>query len=138
MQISQEDTTKNFQKLYKAVESAADSIFIADKDGAIEYVNRAFEKTTGYKKKEALGKTPRIVKSGLQSLEHYKKLWSTILSGKPFRAIVVNRRKNGTLFWADHTITPIKNKRGRVTHFVGIWRDITRSEYHARLKHYLL
>lgn len=115
------------QKFFKAaVEQTADSVFITDRNGIIQYVNPAFEEMTGFKSEEALGHTPRIIKSGLQSLKHYKKLWSTILSGKTFRTNVVNRRKDGKLFYADHTITPIKDKSGKVTHFVGIWKDITK------------
>lgn len=113
------------QRFKSALDQTADSVFITDKEGIIEYVNPAFEKMTGFSAKEALGHTPRIIKSGLQDLKYYKKLWSTILSGKTFRTIVVNKRKDGKLFYADHTITPIKNNKGKVTHFVGIWKDIT-------------
>lgn len=116
------------EMFYTAVEQAGDAIFIAGKNGIIEYVNPAFEKLTGYKKSEAIGKTPRIVNSGHQPVSYYKKLWSTILSGAVFRATVVNKKKSGELFYADHTIAPIKNLKGEVTNFVAIWRDITKSK----------
>ncbi len=125
---------KELQMFYSAVEQTADSVFITNKDGVIEYVNPAFEKMTGFSKEEALGNTPRIIKSGLQSREHYKKLWSTILDGKNFRTVVVNRRKDGKLFYADHTITPIKDNKGNVTHFVGIWKDITKQTQFEKRK----
>lgn len=110
---------------FRAVETTADAVIITDKHGSIEYVNPAFETITGYKKREALGKTPRVIKSGKHDLAFYKRLWSTILSGKSWRATVVNRKKNGELFYTDHTITPVKNKKGEITNFVGIWKDIS-------------
>lgn len=119
------DTKKEIETLYSAIEQTDDTIFITNKDGIIEYINPAFSKLTGFSKREAIGKTPRIIKSGLQSEEHYKKLWSTILSGKTFRSVVVNKKKNKELFYADHTITPIKDSKGDVIRFVGIWKDIT-------------
>lgn len=119
---------KELEKFYSAVEQTADAVFFTDINGIIQYVNPAFEQLTGFSKKEVLGKTPRIIKSGLQSAKHYKKLWTTILSGKSFRNVVVNRKKNGELFYADHTITPIKNTDGSITHFVGIWKDITKQK----------
>ncbi len=116
------------EQFYVAVEQAGDAIFIGAKDGKIEYVNPAFEKLTGFSKEEAIGKTPRIVKSGLQPLSYYKKLWSTILSGNVFRSTVINRKKSGELFYADHTITPLKNREGEVVNFIAIWKDITASK----------
>lgn len=118
--------TKNeLKKFFTAVEQTADGIFITNPKGVIEYVNPSFEKMTGFTKKEALGKTPSIIKSGQQDDKIYKKLWSTILSGKTFRSVVINKKKNGELFYTDHTITPLKDDKGKITHFVGIWKDIT-------------
>lgn len=116
---------QDLRKFYSAVEQTADSVFMTDVHGNIEYVNPAFEKLTGYKEKEAIGQTPRIVKSGLRDKDYYNNLWKTILSGKTFRNQVINRKKNGEFFHADHTITPLKNKNGQIEHFVGIWKDIT-------------
>ncbi|OGD87395.1 hypothetical protein A2870_01465 [Candidatus Curtissbacteria bacterium RIFCSPHIGHO2_01_FULL_41_11] len=123
-----EETRIGLQKFYEAVEATADSVFITTKEGKIEYANRSFERVTGFRRQDVLGKTPRIIKSGLLSNKFYERLWSTILAGKTFRAKVINRRKNGKLFWADHTITPILNRQGKVVNFVGIWKDITISE----------
>lgn len=113
------------QKFYAAVEQTADAVFIVDSKGIIEYVNSAFEILTGYTKAEAINKTPRFIKSGVHDLKFYHTLWSTIMSGKPFRSIVVNKKKNGDLFYADHTITPIKDSDGKILRFVGIWKDVT-------------
>lgn len=111
--------------LSAAVEQTADNVLIANKDGIIEYVNPAFEQTTGYTREEALGKTPRILNSGKHKPPFYKNLWDTILSGKVFRGEIINKRKDGGLYYADHTITPIKNADGKITHFVSLWKDIT-------------
>ncbi|MBI5149797.1 MAG: diguanylate cyclase [Candidatus Omnitrophica bacterium] len=121
--------------LSTAVEETADNVLIADRDGVILYINPAFERTTGYSKEEVLGKTPRLLKSGKHKASFYKDLWGTILSGKVFRGVLVNKRKNGELFHADHTITPIKDADGKITHFVSVWKDITeRMHYREQLE----
>ncbi len=121
--------------LTAAITQTADHILITDKEGIIQYVNPAFEKTTGFLKQEVFGKTPSILKSGLHGEEYYKALWSTILSGEVFRATTINKKKDGFLYYADQTITPIKNENNQITHFVSVWKDITeRIEYEEKLK----
>lgn len=111
--------------LSQAVEQTADSIVITDPQGVIEYVNPAFEAITGYRREEAVGKTPRILKSGLQDPEFYSRLWDQILHGETYRGTVVNRKKSGELYWIEQTITPIKDSAGTITHFVSVLKDIT-------------
>src|SRR3989338_4988406 len=126
--MNKKDSKQNRFKpkyLSAAVEQTADDIVITDKDGIIEYVNPSFETTTGYAKEEVLGKTPRVLKSGHHKADFYRTLWETILSGKPFKHVLTNKKKNGELFYADQTITPLKNTRGEITHFVSVWKDIT-------------
>jgi sigma-B regulation protein RsbU (phosphoserine phosphatase) len=113
--------------LSRAVEQTADSVLITDQAGRIAYVNSGFELTTGYTSAEAVGKTPRILKSGLHDADFYTKLWKTILAGKPYRGTLRNRKKNGELYWAEQTITPIINDAGKMTHFVSVLKDITES-----------
>ena len=114
------------QRLSNAVEQAADSVFITDRAGVIEYVNPAFEATTGYSSAEAVGRTPKLLKSGLQSPAYYANLWATIASGEPFKGTVINRKKSGENFHAEQTITPIHdNSTGEITHFVSVMRDMT-------------
>jgi PAS domain S-box-containing protein len=114
------------QRLSNAVEQAADSVFITDCNGVIEYVNPAFEATTGYSRSEAVGQTPKLLKSGLQSPEYYATLWSTIARGEPFKGTVVNRKKSGEHFYAEQTITPMTDRSsGKITHFVSVMRDMT-------------
>ncbi|HAH23941.1 MAG TPA: hypothetical protein DCL77_09330 [Prolixibacteraceae bacterium] len=113
-------------KLSRAVEQTIDTIVITDRDGTIEYVNKAFEVITGYSYEEAMGKTPRILKSGIKGQEYYEDMWKTILSGTIFRAEVVNKKKNGELFYEQKNISPIFDKNGNITHFVGTGVDISK------------
>jgi sigma-B regulation protein RsbU (phosphoserine phosphatase) len=127
-----------FGRLSSAVEQTADSIIITDTRGVIEYVNPAFEQTTGYPASEVLGKTPSVLKSGHHDERFYRELWEQILSGKPFRGTIINRRKSGELYWAEQTITPIKNDQKQITHFVSVLKDISElrkqqeQEFHLR------
>jgi len=111
--------------LARAVEQTADSVVITDRQGTIEYVNPAFEATTGYGPEEAIGKTPRILKSNLHKKEFYSRLWNQILEGGTFRGTLVNRKKSGELYWTEQTITPIKDSADAITHFVSVLKDIT-------------
>jgi len=113
------------RKLSSVVEQTADTVMITDKAGKIEYVNPAFVKTTGYSKEEALGRTSSILKSGRHSPLFYRDLWKTILSGKPFQATIINKKKNGELFYSEKTITPLLDDDGAITHFVSTDKDIT-------------
>jgi diguanylate cyclase (GGDEF)-like protein/PAS domain S-box-containing protein len=116
---------EDMKKLSLAVEHSSDWVLITDKGGAIEYANRAVEEMSGYKKEEILGKTPRIFKSGKHSEQFYKELWTVLLSGDTFRAIISNRKKEGGLFELFHTITPLKDDKGAVTHFISTAKDLT-------------
>ncbi len=111
--------------LTNAVEQTADSIIITDKNGSIEYVNPAFERTTGYTLEEIRGQTPRVLKSGVHDNAFYKKLWTTIESGQVFRETMTNRKKSGEIFYALQTITPLRGSTGNITHFVTVIKDVT-------------
>ncbi len=113
------------RKLSSAIEQTADAIVITNPDGLIEYVNPAYEETTGYRRDEAVGQKPGIVKSGLLSEAFYKNLWQTILRGEVFRGLFINRRKNGELYYEQKTITPLKNAQGQITYFVSTGKDIS-------------
>jgi PAS domain S-box-containing protein len=109
-----------------ALETAANAIVITDYNGAIEWVNPAFSALTGYAIDEALGQNPRdLVKSGMHKDDFYQELWSTILQGNVWRGEMTNRRKNGSLYTEDQTITPLINAYGQITHFIAIKQDIT-------------
>jgi PAS domain S-box-containing protein len=108
-----------------ALESAANAIMITDPNGKIIWVNPAFAQTTGYSFEEAVGKSPRLLKSGKQDPAFYDEMWKSILSGKVWHNTIINRCKDGSLSHEDLTITPIRNKVGKITNFVGIKQDIT-------------
>ena len=120
-------TNERIELLSRAVEQTADSVLITDQAGRIEYVNRAFERTTGYLRQQVVGQTPRILNSGYHDAEFYNRLWTTILAGRTFRATMRNRKKNGELYWAEQTIGAITNDAGNVAHFVSVLKDITES-----------
>jgi PAS domain S-box-containing protein len=117
-----EDTVR---KLWQAIEQSADLVLITDRAGVIEYVNPAFEALTGYSREEAIGQTPRLLKSGQQSPELYRELWATIMSGNVFRGILANRKKSGEIFYAEKSITPVRDSDGKIAHFISNDRDIT-------------
>ncbi|MBK8475628.1 MAG: PAS domain S-box protein [Opitutaceae bacterium] len=122
-------------KLSGVVEQTADSVVITDAAGGIEYVNPAFTVLTGYTPEDVAGQTPRLLKSGQHSEEFYQDLWDTILAGQIFHAVLVNRKKDGELYYADTTITPIRDGAGAITHFVSTEQDITsHRELEAQLR----
>jgi diguanylate cyclase (GGDEF)-like protein/PAS domain S-box-containing protein len=112
-------------RLSSVVEHATDIVYITDVHGVIEYVNPGFERATGFSRSEVIGKTPQLVKSGQHSQEFYEGLWTTILQGKEFRELFINSRKDGSLFYEEKTITPIKGKLNEVTHFVSTGKDVS-------------
>lgn len=126
---------REMRKLSSVIEQTDDVVVITDRNGIIEYVNPAFERKTGYTREEVLGKTPRIVKSGKHGPDFYRNLWETILRGGVFRGELVNQKKDGTLYYEEKTITPIKNRKGEITHYVSTGKDITmRKEMEAALE----
>lgn len=121
----------DLETLRASVEQSANLIIITDIKGNIEYVNQAFEKTTGYTAAEVIGKTPGILKSGEQTAEFYRNLWSTIGSGKTWKGEFHNRRKDGSLYWDATTITPLLNVRGETVRYLGIKEEITEQKLAA-------
>ena len=112
--------------LEAAVEHAADAIVLTDADGNIEYVNPAFETVTGYTRESAIGRTPRILKSGVQDETYYEEMWTAILDGEVWEETIVNERKDGSQYIAHQTVAPVTDESESVEQFVGIQRDITR------------
>jgi PAS domain S-box-containing protein len=125
MQKEQQTAEQSLRKLSRAVEQSADTIIITDLRGIIEYVNPAFEALTGYQHDEVFGKTPRILKSGEQGPEIYGEMWNTIRAGNVYRGILVNRKKNGELYYVEESICPVRDAAGQITHFIANGRDLT-------------
>jgi PAS domain S-box-containing protein len=111
--------------LTAAVEQNPAAVFMTDLHGTIEYVNTTFAQSTGYTAAEALGQSPRLLKSGLTPPRVYHDLWRTILAGRTWRGEVQNRRKNGELYWDAVMISPVRDASGVVTHFLAVQRDVT-------------
>ncbi|HUV14059.1 MAG TPA: PAS domain-containing protein [Acidobacteriota bacterium] len=126
------------RRLSSAVEQTADSVFITNKSGVIEYVNPAFESTTGYSKAESLGKTPALLKSGQYDASFYRELWATVKGGEVFRATIANRKNGGEIYWAQQTITPMKNADGTIAHFVSVLKDVTAERKQQELEYQML
>jgi PAS domain S-box-containing protein len=108
-----------------ALESAANGIVITDPLGIIRWVNPAFTRLTGYSARAAIGKSTKILKSGTQDPLYYQDLWQTITQGKVWLGQLVNRRKNGTHYMEEMTITPVRDVHGTITHYISIKQDIT-------------
>jgi len=108
-----------------ALDAAANSIILTDKAGKILFANKAFCSMTGYSPEEVIGRTPNFLKSGAHPIDFYTNLWNTILTGRVWQGELVNRRKNGSLYNEEMTITPIREPNGEITHFLAVKEDIT-------------
>jgi diguanylate cyclase (GGDEF)-like protein/PAS domain S-box-containing protein len=108
-----------------ALEAAADGVLLTDLDGRIVWTNPAFTEITGWRLEEIRGRNPNVLKSGLQRDAFYRQLWETILAGGVWRGELYNRRKDGSIYLEEMTITPVRNEDGAITHFVAIKEDLT-------------
>ena len=113
------------RKLSRAVEQSPVSVVITDLRGNIEYVNPKFTQVTGYTVEEVLGKNSRILKSGHTPPEEYRRLWTTITSGREWRGEFLNKKKNGEFIWEAASISPITDEEGTITHFLEVKEDIS-------------
>lgn len=112
-------------KFQQIVEQSPSSVMITDAKARIEYVNPRFTEMTGYSLEDVRGQNPHLLQSGMTPQATYQTLWKTIRSGKPWYGELLNRRKDGSLFWEWAAIAPILDAHGSITHFVGIKEDIT-------------
>ncbi len=109
-----------------ALNAAANAIVITDREGRIQWVNPAMAALTGFSGEEAIGRNPRdLIRSGIHDKEFFENLWKTILAGKVWHGEIVNRRKDGTLYTEEQSITPVTDDRGEITHFIAIKQDVT-------------
>jgi two-component system cell cycle sensor histidine kinase/response regulator CckA len=113
------------ERLATAIEQAAEVVMVTDAQGDIVYANPAFEGVTGYTRAEVLGKNPRLLNSGVQDEAFYRKLWSTISGGETWHGRLVNKKKGGTPYTEDATISPVHDAAGNITSYVAVKRDIT-------------
>jgi PAS domain S-box-containing protein len=113
------------RKLTRAVEQSPVTIVITDTSGTIEYVNSHFTRLTGYSAAEAIGQNPRVLKSGLMPTVVFEKLWSTILSGETWEGDLLNKSKDGTLFWEHAVISVLRDDNDAITNFLAVKEDVT-------------
>lgn len=112
-------------QLSRVVEQTDDIVFITNREGIIEYVNPGFELATGFDKKTALGKTPAIVSSKQHTEQFYARLWQTITAGGTFHGTFINKKHDGNLYHEEKTITPLKDRMGKITHYVSTGKDVS-------------
>lgn len=130
VEIEQERRLKS-----SALEAAANGIVLTDRKGSIVWANPAFTDITGYSMEECLGETPRILKSGKHDAKFYKNLWQTILKGDVWQGELINKRKDGSLYTEEMTITPVQNEKGEIIHFIAVKLDVSdRKEAEEALK----
>ncbi|MFC1834729.1 response regulator [Thermodesulfobacteriota bacterium] len=115
-------------RLAMAIEQAGEHIVITDTEGVIQYANPSFERTTGFNSKEAVGNTLRILKSGKHDETFYEQLWRTIKAGRVWTGHITNKKKDGTLFEEEATISPLKDRSGKIVNFVAVKRDVTNEQ----------
>jgi len=119
------DAEKQLRMLSEIIEQNPSMVFVTDLDGTIQYVNTMFKKMTGFTNEEVIGHNPRILQSGLTLVETYKDMWGTILSGQKWQGEIQNKRKDGTVFWASLTVSPVALYSDTINHFVAVHEDIT-------------
>ncbi len=112
-------------RLATAIEQSADGVMITDAGGAILYVNPAFEKITGYTRKEAIGQNPRLLKSGKHDAEFYRQMWAALTAGEVWSGRFINKKKDGTFYEEDATISPVRDAAGKIVNYVAVKKDIT-------------
>lgn len=113
------------QMLAKAVDQSPATVMITSPDPKIEYVNKAFTKTSGYTTEEVIGKNPRFLSAGHTSLETYKEMWGELTTGRSWTGYFDNKRKSGSEFTEKATISSIKDTSGKILHYVSTKEDIT-------------
>ncbi len=113
------------RRLAAAIGQATDAVVVTDTEAHIVYVNPAFCATTGFSREEVLGQNPRILKSGRHEVAFYQAMWRTLLEGRTWRGHIFNRRKDGSVFEEEATISPVRGEAGTVTNYVAVKRDVT-------------
>lgn len=119
------ETENRLSILARVVEQGGNMVLITDGQGIIEYVNPSFERISGHAASEVLGQTPRLLKSDRHPASFYQSLWGALQAGHTWRGEICNRRRNGSLFWVQATISPMRDVHGHITHYVAVEEDIT-------------
>ena len=129
---AQRANEERIRQLSQAVEQSTNAVVVTDLEGRIEYVNEAFTTATGYTAREAIGRNPRLLKSGDTPAETYTSMWAALLAGEHWRGEFANLRKDGTPFTAQALLSPIRGVDGRVSHFLAVEEDVTEKKQFER------
>ncbi len=132
IKLLKEKTGLQLRTLYNAIDRAPSSFIITDKSGIIQYVNPEFTKITGYEAEEAVGQKTNLLKSGKHDNKFYNKLWDTILKGNEWRGEIINKKKNGQLYWEEVSISSIMDSDNKIAHFVAVKRDISENKLYEK------
>lgn len=116
---------RQMRRLSSAIEQTADLVMITNAEGVIEYVNGSFERTTGYRSADVMGKRPSVLRSGRHDKAFYQSLWSEVRAGRAFQDVFINRKRDGSLYYEEKTISPLKDERGEIHSFIATGKDIT-------------
>ncbi|MDF1879849.1 diguanylate cyclase [Sulfurimonas sp. MAG313] len=121
-----EETKEKLKLLAQAMEQMDELVRITDKNGVILYINEALIRHTGFTRRDLIGHKINIFKSGKHSPTFYKDLWKTVLSGKTYKGIFVNQKKDNSLYYEEEVITPIKDQKNKIIYFIATSQDITK------------
>jgi len=122
-------TQESRARLALAVERTAESVVITHADGTIMYVNPAFEQVTGYRREEVVGQNPRLLNGGKQRPEFFQAMWATLTQGRTWTGVLINKKKDGTIYEAEAVISPMRDETGQVINYVAVERDVTRERH---------
>ena len=122
---NQRESDERRVMLEAAVTQTSESIIITDSEGHIRFANPVFEKDTGYRAQDVIGKLPSLLSSGKLERAYFERLWHTIKSGNAWSGVFINKRKDGSLYEEEATISPVRNREGEITHFISVKRDVT-------------
>lgn len=120
-----EHDARELRKLNALIQHSASAMIVTDADGIIEYTNARFRTMTGYGNEEAIGRKAGFWQSGMTSQDEYRELWSAARGGRVWEGELINRRKNGEMYWASVTVSPVFGEQGEITHYIGIQNDIS-------------
>ncbi|MBI9033540.1 MAG: PAS domain S-box protein [Bacteroidales bacterium] len=123
--IKQKQYQEQIRKLSRSLEQSPASVIITNLNGEIEYVNKKFTEVSGYSSEEAKGKDPKFIGSGKTSSAVYKQMWTNLLSGKEWKGVFINQRKNGEIYHEEAWIAPLEDKSGKATHYLAVKEDIS-------------
>ena len=117
---------RELQRLQTAIEQTSETVVITDSEGTIQYINPAFEKLTGYTADEAIGNNPSILKSEKHPTSFYENMWLTLKRGEVWRSNLINKKKDGSLFEEEASISPVLNAEGQIINFIAVKRDVSK------------